>query len=137
MNIDEASKGSPLGKSVAYETRYNPKLLYPIPRAEKRAELGITDVLPFAGVDIWNAYELSWLNLRGKPLVALAEFIVPADSPCIIESKSLKLYLNSYNQSQMASLKDVEARIATDLGAATGAPVVVRITPWTKQIRAE
>jgi 7-cyano-7-deazaguanine reductase len=129
MSINDSSAGSPLGKRVAYETQYNPTLLYPIPRAEKRAELGITNVLPFVGTDIWNAYELSWLNPRGKPLVALAEFIVPADSPNIIESKSLKLYLNSYNQSRLASLEDLEARITADLSGATQATVAVRIIP--------
>jgi 7-cyano-7-deazaguanine reductase len=129
MSINYSSSGSPLGKRVAYETQYNPALLYPIPRAEKRAELGITNVLPFVGMDIWNAYELSWLNLRGKPLVALAEFIVPADSPNIIESKSLKLYLNSYNRSQLSSQEEIEARIAADLSAAAQAPVAVRIIP--------
>jgi 7-cyano-7-deazaguanine reductase len=128
MSINDSSAGSPLGKRVAYETQYNPTLLYPIPRAEKRAELGITNVLPFVGADIWNAYELSWLNPRGKPLVALAEFSFPADSPCIIESKSLKLYLNSYNQTKLGSLEEVEGLIAADLGKATGATAAVKLT---------
>ncbi|MDB5813522.1 MAG: NADPH-dependent 7-cyano-7-deazaguanine reductase QueF [Rhodocyclales bacterium] len=128
MSIVDSSKGSPLGKRVAYETQYNPALLYPMPRADKRAELGITDVLPFVGMDIWNAYELSWLNPRGKPLVALAEFIVPADSPRIVESKSLKLYLNSYNQTQLSSQEEVEGCIAADLSKVTGAPVTVKLT---------
>ncbi|MDB5799300.1 MAG: NADPH-dependent 7-cyano-7-deazaguanine reductase QueF [Rhodocyclales bacterium] len=129
MSIHDSAQGSPLGKKSSYETQYNPALLYPIPRAEKRAELGITDVLPFVGMDIWNAYELSWLNLRGKPLVALAEFSVPVDSPYIIESKSLKLYLNSFNQSKQMSVRDVEERIAADLSAAAGSAVSVRIVP--------
>jgi 7-cyano-7-deazaguanine reductase len=129
MTTQDSSIGSPLGKTVAYETQYNPALLYPIPRAEKRAELGITRELPFVGVDIWNAYELSWLNPRGKPMVAIGEFTVPADSPNIIESKSLKLYLNSYNQSKQASLEVIEACIAADLGEAAGATVGVCLTP--------
>jgi 7-cyano-7-deazaguanine reductase len=129
MSTHDSSVGSPLGKRVAYETQYNPALLYPIPRAEKRAELGITDVLPFAGVDIWNAYELSWLNPRGKPMVALGVFTVPADSPNIIESKSLKLYLNSFNQSKQVSTGAVEACIAADLSQAAGAAVAVSLTP--------
>jgi 7-cyano-7-deazaguanine reductase len=127
MSVQGSAAGSPLGKPATYESEYNPALLFPIPRAEKRVELGITGTLPFVGADIWNAYELSWLNLRGKPLVALAEFIVPADSPSIIESKSLKLYLNSYNQSRLGSVDDVGARIATDLSRAAGAKVTVRI----------
>jgi len=135
MSTPDSSIGSPLGKSVAYETAYNPKLLYPIPRAEKRAELGITAALPFIGMDIWNAYELSWLNPRGKPMVALGEFIVPADSPNIIESKSLKLYLNSYNQSKQESVGAVEARIATDLSRTTNATVEVRLTPVAQATR--
>jgi 7-cyano-7-deazaguanine reductase len=75
---------SPLGKDTAYADRYDPRLLFPIPRADKRAEIGVAETLPFHGVDIWNAYELSWLDLRGKPQVALAEFHVPASSPHII-----------------------------------------------------
>lgn len=86
---------SPLGKTSAYQTQYAPELLFPIPRQQKRDELALTGTLPFFGVDIWNAYELSWLNMRGKPQVAIATITVPADSPNIIESKSFKLYLNS------------------------------------------
>src|SRR6478752_7215225 len=89
-----SAEHSLLGKSVAYRDEYDASLLFPIPRAGKRAELGLHGALPFHGVDIWNAYELSWLDLRGKPVVALAEFRVPAASPHIIESKSFKLYLN-------------------------------------------
>jgi 7-cyano-7-deazaguanine reductase len=129
MSNHDSSTGSPLGKTVAYETRYNPALLYPIPRAEKRVELGITGDLPFVGVDIWNAYELSWLNPRGKPMVALGELIVPADSPNIIESKSLKLYLNTYNQTGFGGIDEVQARIAADLSKAAGAAVEVHLTP--------
>ncbi|MEC5387365.1 NADPH-dependent 7-cyano-7-deazaguanine reductase QueF [Uliginosibacterium sp. H3] len=127
MSTQDSSIGSPLGKKVVYETEYNPALLYPIPRAEKRAELGIAGALPFVGADIWNAYEISWLNLRGKPVVALGVFTVPADSPNIVESKSLKLYLNSFNQSRLADIAEVEARIAGDLGRAVGAAVDVRL----------
>ena len=91
---------SPLGKSSAYQTQYAPDLLFPIPRQQKRDELNLTGTLPFFGVDIWNAYELSWLNTRGKPQVAIASITAPADSPNIVESKSFKLYLNSFNQLQ-------------------------------------
>ena len=84
---------SPLGQAAPYPDRYDPGLLFPIARAPQRAAIGIGDPLPFHGVDIWNAYELSWLDARGKPEVAVAEFRVPATTPNIIESKSFKLYL--------------------------------------------
>ena len=91
-----APEHSPLGKATVYPDRYDPSLLFPIPRSGKRAEIGIEGALPFHGEDVWNAYELSWLDVRGKPVVAMAEFRVPADSPNIIESKSFKLYLNGF-----------------------------------------
>lgn len=122
-----APEHSPLGKSSSYCTDYAPGLLFPIDRAPKRAELGIHDVLPFVGEDLWNAYELSWLNPRGKPVVALARFRVPATSPRLVESKSLKLYLNSFNGTRFADLQAVSEAITRDLSAATGATVDVAI----------
>ena len=78
----------PLGQSVAYASQYDPSLLFPIARSHNRAALDLhAGALPFAGVDLWNAYELSWLDAKGKPRVAMATFSVPADSPNIIESK--------------------------------------------------
>ena len=125
---------SSLGKTVAYPTQYDPALLFPIPRAQKRAELGVGAELPFLGVDIWNAYELGWLDARGKPRVALAEFRVPADSPNLIESKSFKLYLNSYNQTRMHDTDALRTQLARDLSAAAGASVsVVLATPTSPQ----
>lgn len=118
-------ESSPLGKPVGYAGSYDPALLFPIPRADKRAELGLGDDLPFTGTDVWNAYELGWLDPRGKPRVALAEIRVPADSPRLIESKSLKLYLNSFSQTQVASAEDLRTTLARDLSAAAGANVVV------------
>jgi 7-cyano-7-deazaguanine reductase len=118
---------SPLGKNTAYADRYDPSLLFPIPRAEKRAEIGVAELLPFHGVDIWNAYELSWLDLRGKPVVALAEFRVPAASPNIIESKSFKLYLNGFAQECIADAATLAATLAHDLSAAAGAVVGVQL----------
>lgn len=120
---------SPLGKSSLYVEHYDPGLLFPIPRASKRAELGLVDgrPLPFDGVDIWNAYELSWLDPRGKPRIAIAECRVPARSPCIIESKSFKLYLNSYNQTRLASIDELRERMVGDLSQATGADVGVAL----------
>ncbi|WP_059410450.1 NADPH-dependent 7-cyano-7-deazaguanine reductase QueF [Cupriavidus basilensis] len=120
---------SPLGKPSAYKTEYDPTLLFPIPRQPKRTEIGLAEgrALPFFGVDIWNAYELSWLNLKGKPQVALASFIIPADTPNIVESKSFKLYLNSFNQSKIASPEAVQQLLHHDLSEATGGTVQVRL----------
>ena len=119
---------SPLGKSSAYVATYSPEQLFPIPRAPKWAELGLSaDTLPYRGVDIWNCYELSWLLPSGKPVVAIGEFSIPADSPNIIESKSFKLYLNSLNQSVFDSREALAEVMARDLSAAAGKPVGVRL----------
>jgi 7-cyano-7-deazaguanine reductase len=120
--------GTPLGKSTCYKVDYDPSLLFAIPRKSKRDEIGLRGDLPFMGADIWNAYELSWLNLRGKPQVAIATFIVPADSPNIVESKSFKLYLNSYNQTKLASHDVLVTQLRADISAAVGASVQVRLT---------
>ena len=120
---------SPLGQAVAYRDTYAPELLFPIERQLKRAELGLATALPFVGEDLWNAYELSWLDRRGKPVVALGRFRVPATSPRLIESKSLKLYLNSFNQQRFDEVDAVRATIAADLSAAAGAAVAVEVTP--------
>ncbi|MCS0658629.1 NADPH-dependent 7-cyano-7-deazaguanine reductase QueF [Massilia terrae] len=119
---------SPLGKSSAYRTDYAPELLFPIPRQQKREELGIAGTLPFFGVDLWNAYEISWLNMRGKPQVAIATMSVPADSPNIIESKSFKLYLNSFNQTRLANTDALLALLREDLSTAVGAPVHIALS---------
>ena len=125
---------SPLGKTVGYAGTLDAGLLFRIVRAEQRASLGLGEVLPFLGVDIWNSYELSWLDARGKPRVALAEFRVPVTSPNIIESKSFKLYLNSYMQTRIADTDALRRQLAGDLSAAAGAPVtVVLATPTSKQ----
>ena len=118
---------SPLGKSTLYTDSYDPSLLFPIPRADKRSEIGVAELLPFHGVDIWNAYELSWLNLRGKPMVALAEFRVPAASSHIIESKSLKLYLNGFAQARIANATTLTSTLIRDLSEAAGAVVSVQL----------
>ncbi len=124
------AEASLLGQAVAYRDTYAPELLFPIERQLKRDELGIAaGALPFVGEDLWNAYELSWLDARGKPVVALGEFRVPATSPRLIESKSLKLYLNAFNQQRMASVDEVQSRIAADLSAAAGAEVGVVLMP--------
>jgi 7-cyano-7-deazaguanine reductase len=118
---------SPLGKTSAYQSEYAPELLFPIPRQQKRDELGLSGTLPFFGVDIWNAYELSWLNMRGKPQVAIATVSAPADSPNIVESKSFKLYLNSFNQTRLANTEALLALLREDLSNAFGAPVHVTL----------
>lgn len=122
MNTPEQSQ---LGKSSAYVDQYDASLLFPIPRSGKRAEIGITGAAPFFGADMWTAFELSWLNARGKPQVALVHFTIPAESPNIIESKSFKLYLNSFNNTQFADASDVLQRLRTDIAEAAwrGGPV--------------
>jgi 7-cyano-7-deazaguanine reductase len=118
---------SPLGKPAAYGDRYDPRLLFPMERAPQRAALGLGDALPFSGADLWTTYEISWLNPRGKPEVAIGLVTVPAGSPRIVESKSLKLYLNSFSQTAFESVASVERTIAADLGRAFGAAVAVEL----------
>ncbi len=119
---------SPLGKVTHYISTYSPQLLFAIARAPKWTELGLTaDRLPYYGADIWNCYELSWLLPSGKPVVAVGEFQIPADSPNIIESKSFKLYLNSLNQSVFENTGQLIRTLEQDLSAVAGKPVQVRI----------
>ena len=126
---------SPLGKPVAYAEHYAPELLFPIARQGKRDEIGVAaGPLPFVGEDLWNAYEVSWLGPKGKPVVALAQFRVPADSPNLVESKSFKLYLNSFNQTRLASVDELVARLTADLSAAAGAPVSVKVEPLSTPV---
>ncbi|MBN2647789.1 MAG: NADPH-dependent 7-cyano-7-deazaguanine reductase QueF [Thiotrichales bacterium] len=113
-----------LGKITPYCAQYDPCLLFPIPRHEKRSELGIV-ALPFTGLDIWTAYEVSWLNLKGKPEVRIAEFAFQVDSPNLIESKSFKLYLNSFNGTRFDSEETVRQTMIKDLSAASGEEVAV------------
>jgi len=119
---------SQLGKPSTYKAEYDPSLLFPISREGKRQEIGIGNTLPFFGVDIWNAYEVSWLNLRGKPQVAIATITVPADSPNIVESKSFKLYLNSFNQTRLAGTEALVNLLQADLSAGFGSSVQVTLT---------
>ena len=125
-----AAADSPLGKTSDYVATYTPSLLFPIPRTAKWAELGLTaQTLPYQGVDLWNCYELSWLTPSGKPVVAIGEFAIPADSPNIIESKSFKLYLNSFNQTRCDSIEAVAAMLTKDLSACAGETVKVTLFP--------
>ena len=116
----------PLGRETDYPRTYDPGVLVGIDRAPQRAAIGIGDELPFFGVDVWNAWELSWLDLRGRPQVATAEFRVPATSPRLVESKSLKLYLGSFAMSRYAGAAAVRDAIDADLAAVVGAGVDVR-----------
>ncbi len=123
MNTPEDSS---LGREVAYPSTYDAGLLFPIPRASGRDDIGIdASALPFIGHDRWHAYELSWLDARGKPCVATATLTVPCTSPHLIESKSLKLYLNSLNAERFNSAEAVRERIANDLSARAGDEVSV------------
>lgn len=126
--MQHPAEHSPLGKSSDYVATYSPEQLFPISREAKWAELGLAaDTLPYHGVDIWNCYELSWLLPSGKPVVAIGEFSIPADSPNIIESKSFKLYLNSLNQSVFETREALVEVMVSDLSAAAGKPVGVRL----------
>lgn len=109
----------PLGERSEYPRHYDPSVLHPIPREPGRKAIGLASPLPFDGVDIWNAYEVSWLDLQGKPVVAVLELRIPCSSEFIVESKSLKLYLGSFNSARHASLAEVEAIIAADLSRLT------------------
>ena len=122
------SDSNPLGKHSDYIDNYDATLLFPISRAESWKAAGIErNTLPFFGEDVWNGYEISWLNDKGIPQVAMAEFRLPATSPFLIESKSFKLYLNSYNQTRFANKETVERRMVRDLSAAAGGEVKVTI----------
>ncbi len=123
----EELKGSALGKTTEYTANYAPGLLHPVPRSLNRDQLELPESFPFHGVDIWHGYELSWLNSRGKPVVALARFAVPATSPNIIESKSFKLYLNSLNQTRFDSQDIVKETLENDLSKTAGSPVTVEL----------
>lgn len=133
---------TPLGRTSAFIDQYTPSLLCPVPRWDARESLDLDSAaegeprLPFHGQDIWNAYELSWLNARGKPVVAMAELVVPCISPNIIESKSLKLYLNSFANTRFASREAVINAIAGDLAQVAGAPVDVRVMSLEDAARA-
>ena len=119
-------RNSPLGHATTWAGAYDPRLLFPVERAPQRRELGFGDALPFRGVDVWNAYEVSWLDARGKPEVAIATFTVSAESPCIVESKSVKLYLTALNLTRFNAREDVVTTISRDLSVAAG--IAVRVT---------
>jgi len=117
----------PLGKATNYPDQYAPDTLCRIDRSENRERIGLGGTLPFSGVDIWNAWDLTWLDDDGKPQAATAEIRIPADSPGIVESKSMKLYLGSFAMSGYASPDAVRDLIESDLGNCVGAAVSVQI----------
>lgn len=119
---------SPLGQKSIYPTQYDCSLLFPIARQTQRTPLGIDNAaLPFYGYDLWTGFELSWLNKKGKPLVAIADMIIPCASTHLLESKSLKLYLNSMNNTIFESMEEVSNTIMHDLSRAAGSLVQVRL----------
>ena len=127
---ENEANNSELGKKTDYDQTYNPERLYPIPRAGKRLEIGIDpNALPFYGFDCWNHYEVSWLNSKGKPMVAIAEIYYDCASPYIVESKSLKLYFNSFNNAKFDSIATVENTVKKDLEKIIDAEVIVSIHP--------
>ncbi len=126
-----------LGQPSTYADQYDASLLFPIARAAQRQALGLNGPLPFLGADLWTAFELSWLNARGKPQVALAHFTVPCESSHIVESKSFKLYLNSFNQTRFADAAQVLATLRTDLSAAVWHGGVVQSSVGVKLIAAD
>lgn len=128
MNEQDIIQSSALGKETHYVDHYCPEVLYPIPRKYKRSELGIHSATPpFYGFDTWNDYETSWLNSKGKPVVAMTTFHIPCTSPNIIESKSIKIYLNSFSNTPFSSKQAVAELIAKDLTSSAGSPVQVTL----------
>ncbi len=119
----------PLGKTTGHPDRYAPDVLCRIERADNRERIGLGAALPFYGADIWNAWDLTWLGPGNQPRAAVAEIRIPADSPGIVESKSMKLYLGSFAMSAYPSADALRGVIATDLGACVGADVAVRVEP--------
>ena len=118
-----------LGKDVTYLQHYSPQLLQGVPRSLNRQEINLSTALPFTGMDIWNGYELSWLNPKGKPQVAIMQCLVPINSVNLIESKSFKLYLNSFNQHKMSCIDELQHTLQEDLSRCAGEQVRVSITP--------
>ncbi|WP_185972773.1 NADPH-dependent 7-cyano-7-deazaguanine reductase QueF [Shewanella hanedai] len=116
-----------LGKATGYQSEYDASLLQGVPRKLNRDAIELIDTLPFHGTDIWTGYELSWLNAKGKPMVAIAEFHLSFDSEHLIESKSFKLYLNSFNQTKFDSIELVQSTLADDLSRCANGEVLVKV----------
>lgn len=127
-NADEL-KSLTLGQKTEYKHSYEPELLQAVPRSLNRDDLDLGDKLPFVGCDVWTLYELSWLNQNGLPQVAVGDVTLPATSPNLVESKSFKLYLNSFNQTKFTSWDEVTRTLIKDLSACAGGDVKVEIHP--------
>lgn len=129
---DNSLKSLKLGQKTEYASQYDRTLLQPVPRALNRGGLGITESQPFTiGADIWTAYEISWLNEKGLPQVAIADIYLDYQSLNLIESKSFKLYLNSFNQSKFADINAVQSTMQRDLNECAQGEVKVRLNPTT------
>ena len=127
---DNSLKSLKLGQKTEYASQYDRTLLQPVPRALNRDGLGITQNQPFTiGADIWTAYEISWLNEKGLPQVAIADIYLDYQSQNLIESKSFKLYLNSFNQSKFADFNFVQQTMQRDLSECAQGDVKVRLNP--------
>ena len=124
---DNNRPGLLLGKHTPVVDEYSPQLLYPIPRSEGRNRLGLTAPLPFTGVDLWHAYEMSWLDVTGKPVVRVGRFTIPANSLNMVESKSFKLYLNSLNNTRFVDEDKARSVIVGDISAVTGSEVTLEL----------
>lgn len=123
-----------LGKETHYVFQYDASLIFPIPRKQNRAKLSLPEKnvngnLPFFGFDVWTGYEVSWLNQKGKPMVVIAEFIIPVTASHIVESKSFKLYLNSFNQTKFNNANEVQSLLIRDLSLGFGADILVNFYP--------
>ena len=126
-SLSKLIDAGPLGKTVTYQDQYSPELLVSIPRSLNRQRLALSSPLPFIGSDLWTGYEVSWLSPSGKPQVALLRFYVDAESRCIVESKSLKLYLNSFNQTVFSDLETVQTRMQEDLSQVVSGAVSLQL----------
>ncbi len=127
--MDSHDSGLLLGKNTPVVDEYSPDLLYPIPRSGGRASIGQVDNVVFFGADLWHAYEISWLNAQGVPQVRVGRFIIPSNSPNLVESKSFKLYLNSLNSTCFESVEQVRECMVADVSAAAGAPISLELLP--------
>ncbi len=125
----ERLKQSDLGKEIAYDPNYNPARIFPLERFSQRAELGLFNETPFFGFDEWNHYELSWLNQKGKPEVGLAQIIYSCATPNIIESKSMKLYFHSFNNTKFKNIDDVKNTAKKDIEQCVRGDVIINIIP--------
>jgi 7-cyano-7-deazaguanine reductase len=122
-----------LGQHTDYPTEYDPSQLRAVPRELNRQAIGLDQTsLPFTGYDTWTLYELSWLNKNGLPQVAIGEVRLPASSPNLVESKSFKLYLNSFNQTRFDNWQQVANALQTDLSACAGEAVDVTLSPLSE-----